>query len=187
MPDVISELKSLKVAETSKIYLHIARCHKVKNQELLVQAFSNFISEGYDAILVIIGQDYQTDMGKHLQSIAPKDVHFLGTRKNVSDYMLASDCFCLSSIFEGLPITMIEASLAGKPIVSTPVMGAYEIIENGVNGIICNTNEVNDYKECLVTSYKNLSLLTDGADKKKKKSKYTIAVCARKYIDLFLK
>lgn len=39
-------------------------------------------------------------------------MHLLGTKMNPRDYMAAADAFCLSSIYEGMPITLIECFLS---------------------------------------------------------------------------
>lgn len=56
--------------------------------------------------------------------------------------MLNADIFCLSSNFEGMPITLLEASLAGLPAVSTPVCGAVDLIKDGVNGFLSKSHSL---------------------------------------------
>ena len=179
------EIASYKSAADSRIYLHVARCSPVKNQTLLVEAFGKFVEKGYHADLIIIGSNFESELGKSIQAKAVNNVHFIGTRKNVGDYMLNADVFCLSSDFEGMPITLLEASLAGLPVVSTPVCGAVDIIENKVNGILSKGHKVEEYLDALVYSYKHLSELRQNSLKMKDNSSYTIENCARKYMDFF--
>ena len=182
---VKDELNSYKQHKDSKIFLHVARCSPVKNQKLLVEAFNMFISNGHNAELIIIGVSFDKDLGKAIQEVACKRIHFIGTRKNVGDYMLNADAFCLSSDFEGMPITLLEAALAGVPIVSTPVCGATDLVENGVNGILSTGHTKIEYLEALETAYNHLDALKDNSMKMKDKSIYTIEACARKYEDFF--
>lgn len=178
---VKDELNSYKQEKGSKIFLHVARCNPVKNQEMLVEAFNLFISDGNNAELVIIGGYFDKELGKAIQKKACKRIHFIGTRKNVGDYMLNADAFCLSSKFEGMPITLLEAALAGIPIISTPVCGATDLVENGINGILSAGHTKNDFLEALETAYTHLDALKENSMKMKDKSIYTIEVCARKY------
>jgi len=179
------EIASYKSVADSRIYLHVARCNPVKNQKLLVEAFGKFVEMGYHADLIIIGAGFENELGKSIQAKAGNNVHFIGARKNVGDYMLNADVFCLSSDFEGMPITLLEASLAGLPIVSTPVCGAVDIIENKVNGILSRGHTVEEYLDALEYSYKHLLELRQNSLKMKYDSSYTIENCARKYIDFF--
>ena len=99
--------------------------------------------------------------------------------------MLHADVFCLSSDFEGLPITILEASLVGLPIVSTPVCGAVDIIENKENGVLSEGHTVGEYQDALEYSYQHLWELRQNALKMKDDSSYTIENCARKYMNFF--
>lgn len=182
---VCKELESLKTDSNSLIYLHVARCCKVKNQTLLINSFNLLVEGGRSADLVIIGQDYDSELGKKLRSQSSNKVHYLGTRKNIADYMLASDVFCLSSSFEGMPITMLEACLAGKPIVSTPVCGAMDLVKDKINGIKSIDYTEDSYYEALKYSYDHFSELKQSSILQKYDSPYTIKQCANKYIQFF--
>lgn len=179
------EIASYKSADDSRIYLHVARCNPVKNQSLLVEAFGKFVEKGYHADLIIIGGGFESELGTSIRAKAGNNVHFLGTRKNVGDYMLNADVFCLSSDFEGMPITILEASLAGLPIVSTPVCGAVDIIDNKVNGILSKEHTVEEYLDALEYAYNHLNELRQNSIKMKDDSSYTIENCAKKYIEFF--
>ena len=179
------EMTSYKSAADSRIYLHVARCNLVKNQRLLVEAFGKLTEKGYHADLIIIGPGFENKLGESIRAKAGTHVHFIGTRKNVGDYMLHADAFCLSSDFEGLPITILEASLVGLPIVSTPVCGAVDIIENKVNGVLSEGHTVGQYLDALEYSYQHLCELRQNSLKMKDDSAYTIENCAKKYMDFF--
>src|SRR5262249_55635664 len=59
---------------------------------------------------------------------------FTGARSNVRDYLAAMDVFVLSSVTEGLAMTLLEAMAAARPIVATRVGGNAEVVEDGVTG-----------------------------------------------------
>jgi glycosyltransferase involved in cell wall biosynthesis len=61
-------------------------------------------------------------------------VRFLGYRDDIADLLAACDLFVLPSLFEGLPISVLEAMAAGKPVVATRIGGTDEAVENGVTG-----------------------------------------------------
>ena len=61
-------------------------------------------------------------------------VHFTGARDNIRDYLDAMDVFVLSSVTEGLAMTLLEAMAAARPVVATRVGGNPEVVEDGVTG-----------------------------------------------------
>lgn len=170
----------------TKLFLHVARCHEQKNQDLLVDAF-NIICKEFNVSLIIIGNGFDSSKGIELKNRACENIHFLGTRKNISDYYLCSDIFVLSSIFEGMPISLIEASLAGLPCISTPVCGSVDLIKDGVNGIISSDFTLDAYVLALRETIKSYDVLKENSERMKNCSPYTMVECAKKYNSLFLK
>lgn len=63
-------------------------------------------------------------------------VSFLGMRTDVPRLWRGADICLLTSISEGIPLTLIEAMAAGVPIVATDVGGVSEVVENGVSGLL---------------------------------------------------
>ena len=61
-------------------------------------------------------------------------VRWLGFRPDVADYIAAGDVFCLSSVWEGVPLAAQEAILLGVPVVATAVGGMPELVEDAVTG-----------------------------------------------------
>lgn len=182
---VKTEIKSFRSTADSFLFMHIARFNRQKNQNLLINAFNELCQER-KVDLLIIGDGFDSNEGAQLRSKANKNhIHFLGTRKNISDYILNTDIFCLSSDYEGMPITLLEASLAGVPAVCTPVCGAVDIIRNRENGIISKSHNLEDYKEALKEAMDNYDTIKANAMKMKENNPYTIGECARKYMDFF--
>lgn len=63
-------------------------------------------------------------------------VSLLGERSDVPEILAAADVFVLSSLWEGLPLTIIEAMMAGLPVVATRVGGVPELVEDGLTGFL---------------------------------------------------
>lgn len=182
---VSNEVNQLKNNASSLLLIHVARCHPVKNQKLLIESVNILVQEGYNIDLIVVGAGFNTPEGQSIVSMACDRIHFVGPRKNVADYMLNADIFCLSSNFEGMPITLLEASLAGLPAVSTPVCGAVDLIKDGVNGFLSKSHSLEDYKNALIKAIDNYDSIKANAMSMKDNSPYTIAECARKYVEYF--
>jgi glycosyltransferase involved in cell wall biosynthesis len=63
-----------------------------------------------------------------------EDVIFAGNVQDAKRYLMAFDCFALTSRYEGLPYSILEAGAAGIPVVATDVGGVSEVITHGVTG-----------------------------------------------------
>jgi glycosyltransferase involved in cell wall biosynthesis len=61
-------------------------------------------------------------------------VRWLGFKADIADHLAAADAFCLSSIWEGVPLAAMEAVQLGTPIVATAVGGLPELISDGRSG-----------------------------------------------------
>lgn len=183
--NVRKEMQGYKANKDSRLFLHIASCSEVKNQRLLFSSFNSLIDMGCNADLVIIGKDFDTNRGKDLLNMACSRIHYIGQRRNIPDYVLNADIFCLSSNYEGMPITLLEAGLAGMPAVCTPVCGAVDVIQNGVNGILSADHSEYEYTKALKEAYDNYDSLHENAMKMRDTAPYTIKECTRKYIEYF--
>lgn len=63
-------------------------------------------------------------------------LHFLGYRTDVLDIMAAADIFVLTSHWEGLPYTVLDAMALGKPVVATAAVGTRDIVQDGITGLL---------------------------------------------------
>ena len=182
---VYNEICSYKKTNETLCLLHIGRNAKVKNQNLLIDAFNVFSKEN-DAILLIIGEGFDGINGEELRKKSNSSVYYLGEKSNVCDYLAYSDAFCLSSIYEGMPITLIEAFSQGCIPISTPVSGSVDYIKDGETGFITEDFSVESYLNALIrfrdNRYKiNKQTLYSVYDKN-----FSIKECAEKYMDWFL-
>lgn len=180
-------INALKRHEDDVIFVHIARCHPVKNQQLLIKSFNRLTEQGKHCLLLIIGNYFDSEEGLKLKDMACDSIVFLGAQKNVQDYLLCADAFCLSSIFEGMPITLIEAFSCGCVPLSTPVSGITDLVTNGDNGFIADDFTEEAYFKMLTTFLEK----RNDIDKEKLVSLYneklSIESCAKKYYQFYQK
>ena len=87
---------------------------------------------------VVVGDGEQREMAQALADRLGLDNHvtFLGYRKDAQDILKTFDIFALSSLWEGLPIVVLEAMAAEKPVVATAVDGVIEVVEHGKTGLL---------------------------------------------------
>lgn len=116
----------------------IARFSEQKNQATLLEALSIIKAMGRFANAIFVGSGPLLPKCKKLAlDLALHDrVVFTGDSTNVDNLLLNSRVFVLSTHYEGLPISILEAMRAGVPVVATEVNGVPEQVENGVTGFL---------------------------------------------------
>lgn len=99
---------------------HVGRFHKIKNQTFLMEIFKEILKTKPDAKLLLVGEKIGSEgMDKsELLSYAKNlgiesKVIFVGNVPNVNEYLSAFDIFVFPSLYEGLPVTLIEAQASG--------------------------------------------------------------------------
>lgn len=156
-----------------------------KNQDLLIDAFNEIISQKHNVILLIIGSGFDSEKGNELKRRAHNGIYFLGEKHNVQDYLLCSDAFCLSSIYEGLPITLIEALACGCIPLSTPVSGVVDLVVNNENGFISANFTLDSYVEMLLRYLKNHESINNQRLLELFRAKLSMRACAESYYDFY--
>jgi glycosyltransferase involved in cell wall biosynthesis len=113
------------------VFINIGRLHEQKGQKYLIRSFKQVVDYKKDSKLVIIGDgELKNEMHNLIRDLnLEKNVFLLGRKDNVYKYLARSNCFVLSSLWEGLPNTLIEALAVGLPAISTDCStGPREII-----------------------------------------------------------
>ena len=118
----------------------VGRLHWQKNYPLLIDAFSEISKKYKDYKLTIYGEGEER---KRLQEIInnkklTKRITLAGNVSDIKKYISSSKLFVMTSDFEGMPNSLIEAMVLGLPVISTdcPCGGPKELIENNKNGIL---------------------------------------------------
>lgn len=178
---VCLEVDSYKSDPSSPVFIHVARYHEQKNQIMLIEAFNELDSRGEDFILLVLGDGFTQGEGAELKAKACEKIHFLGLKNNVADYLYCSDAFCLTSIYEGLPISLLEAIACGVVPICTNVGGIADVIEDGKIGFLSQVISVDSYVSTLLkflTSQENVSRETLIS---KFNNEYSMELCAKNY------
>lgn len=184
---VKKEVGSYLSRQHTPIFVHVARYHPSKNQDLLVSVFNRLHEEGVDFILLIIGNGYfGSESAKALRERACKSIRFLGEKQNVGDYLLVADAFCLTSFYEGLPISLLEALSAGCVPICTPVGGIPDVITDGVTGYLSDQVDIESYSNAVMRYLSSRGKIGRGALVEYFDSNYSIEKCASAYISRFL-
>jgi len=129
--------------------LFLGRISKRKGANELITAMRKVTRQVPDAVLEL-GGDGDLDAYRKLAAGLP-NVHFLGWVDDAdrTAALARATVYCLPSWNEGLPMSVLEAMSAGLPVVSTPVGGIPEAVENGVTGLLVQPGDVEGLTEAI--------------------------------------
>lgn len=139
--------KEMKI-EKFKMILFVGRLVPVKGLPVLIDAMKNLLEMGLDVKLVVVGDGPYKNEYKMCAKEIRENVLFLGYRQDVPSLIAACDVVVLPSISEGQPSILLEAGACAKPVVSSNVGAASEIVIHGKTGYLfepCDIKSLSDY------------------------------------------
>jgi len=124
-----------------KCFINAAMANSDEYQSKGMSLYSEYINNQLKNLYIMVGDGQQLN---ELKEYA-KDYHniiFVGLvpNKDVPDYLCAADVLVNTSFSEGFPVSILEAMASGLPIVAPNVCGIPEIVKDGVNGILVESN-----------------------------------------------
>ncbi len=142
---------ALGLEERDEVVLTVGSLTVQKAQHVLIEAFGRVSATRGAARLLIAGDGplraaLEAAAG---ESGAGSAVRFLGPRDDVAGLLEAADVFVLSSVREGLPVTLLEAMRAARAAVVTRIGGMPEVVEEGVTGRIVPAGDAAALAEAL--------------------------------------
>lgn len=145
--------KELNLREDQPVVLQVARFHPVKDHALSIDAFAGVVEEIPNAVLLLAGDGELLDaMWKKVGGLSlTANVRFMGVRTDIPRLMAAADVFCLSSLSEGISVTLLEAMASRLPIVATDVGGNGEVVLHNHNGLLSPRRDVKGLTTNLLT------------------------------------
>lgn len=185
--NVSNYINKLKKDSNTLVFLYIGRISKEKNTLLLVKAFNELLDKDQNICLCIVGYDGTLEqsylLGCKSENRYPDKIHFVGRKENIADYLVCADASCLTSNYEGLGIAALEAFSMGVPVLSTPSGGPSELIISNVNGYVSTQISVESYVKIL-EKFIEKPISDKVRIKNIYQEKYTMYVCATKYLEL---
>ena len=123
--------KELGIPLSTRLMIHVGRFIEAKNHRGLIDIFREVRAVREDLHLLLVGEGELLDQTRvRVKEHNLTDcVHFLGVRSDVARLMKGADVMVMPSVREGMPVTMIEATAAGLPVVITDMTGTREANE----------------------------------------------------------
>jgi glycosyltransferase involved in cell wall biosynthesis len=168
----------------------VGRLVEIKRQDTLIRAFARLKARVVNSHLLLVGGGPLED---ELRALAGRlgvgdSVHFSGYQADTVPFLQAMNIFALTSRSEGMPQAILEAAVAGLPIISSRVGGIPEVIEHGGTGLLFEPGEDSALAEGL------LRLIADGhlarrlgdAARDRVVTRFDVGRMAREYHEAFL-
>lgn len=136
--------KEFNIPEKALLVSFVARFIHDKNPLPLIRAFKRAQQNHPGMYMLMVGDGPARSEAIQLAGELAINNHifFPGFRSDVPAILAASDIFCLPSIKEGLPVSLIEAMAMGNAAVATAVQGCTDVVTDGVDGLLVKMEEL---------------------------------------------
>lgn len=141
----------LGLAADTRLIALVATLKEQKGHRYLIEALTSIVPQHPDVHVLFIGDgplrgELQLQVERlHLDG----HIHFLGNRYDVPELLAASDLFVLPSLWEGLPMALLEAMATGLPIVASEVSGTAQVMVSGETGLLVPPGDVSKLTEAI--------------------------------------
>lgn len=167
----------------------IGHISQVKNHMLMCSAVDQLTKKGAPIELYMFGRFVKQDTVEAIKALNNPHIHMLGEVENPRQYLRNADVFCMSSVVEGMPISLIEALSCGLVPVCTAVGGIVDMVEEGKNGFLSHDMSVESYvkalEQVLAMTPQEMEAMKCACRESAKR--YSIEECAKQYEELFAK
>ena len=148
------------IPEGHQLVVHVANFTPKKRHEDLIRAARIVVDQEPQTTFLLVGQG---PLEKEVKAQALKlglegTVVFAGFRPGAARIIAAADVFVLPSLYEGLPIAMLEAMALGRPVVASRVGGVPEAIDDEVDGLLIDPLDPAQLAEKILTLFHNPEL-----------------------------
>jgi len=188
---IYEEEKSKKIKielglEENIIIGHIGRFNPQKNHEFLVDIFEKCLENNRKVTLMLVGDgEGRKEIENKVKKQGLQDnVLFMGVRKDVPELLQAMDVFVFPSLYEGLPVTMIEEQAAGVPAVISDRVSEECIITEGLVKVEGLENTPEQWAEEIL---KQAKISKSDRSEEIKKAKYDVETTAKWLEEYYLK
>ena len=119
----------LGIPQEAPMILHVGRFSAQKDHRTLIEAFAPLTRQHPEAHLVLVGSgETRSEVAAQIARLGRIAVTILDDRDDVAELMAAADLLVLPSLFEGLPLVLLEAMAAGLPVVASRIGGVIEVL-----------------------------------------------------------
>ncbi len=183
--------KSFNIPEKNIVITMVARFVPQKGINYFIDTIPQVIKKHPDTTFLLVGDGFLFEkMKRYAERLkVSKYVRFLGIRQDIQQILSFTDIFLLTSLWEGLPLTLLEAMSMSIPVISSEVNGTPELIKNGTNGYLIQPKDIKDFVNKLNYLIENpiFRNLMGENGRKIAEERYGIDLMIKKTYDLYYK
>lgn len=184
--DQVEARRSLGLPADRPVVLFVGRLTAIKRVDRLLEAFERVLAREPGAVLAIAGEGDLADDVRRWAAPMGGSVRLLGWQAEVATLYAGADLVVISSDNEGMPVTLIEAAMAGVPGVTTDVGSASEVVVHGVTGLVVSADPValgGALAELVVDEERRASMGTAAAERARER--FGVQRLVRDHEDLY--
>jgi glycosyltransferase involved in cell wall biosynthesis len=177
------------ISDSELVIVCIGRFAPQKHQRLLLEAFGLLGQTNRTCKLLFVGEGAQmAEIRESIARLRLRDhVRLLGRRSDIADVLAACDLVVQPSLWEGNPLSVMEAMAAGKAVVATSVGGVPDLIDHGVTGWLVPPNDVWQLESALARLIKDEDLRAELGTHAAETARahFDVSLMAKAYEDLY--
>lgn len=146
-----SELRQMLSIDNEDVIVgFVGRLTDQKGIEYLIEAAHIISNQNQKVKFVIVGDGILREaLENHANKLGLLNILFTGFQRNIPLYLQLFDIFVLPSLYEGLPVSVLEAFASGTAVVATKVSGTPEVVHDGINGFLVEPKNAKQLAEKL--------------------------------------
>jgi glycosyltransferase EpsD len=137
--------RELGLAPDDFVVLSVGELNENKNHATVLRAMAQMKTPVIHYLICGNGPRREELEDLARQTGVSERVHFLGYRRDIPSILASADIFCLPSFREGLPMALMEAMAAGKPLVCSRIRGSVDLVDPGEGGVIVEPSDISGF------------------------------------------
>lgn len=172
LADIEACRREMNLQGTDRVVGVVGNLYPVKGHQYLIDAIPEVLKKYPDTSFVFAGRgQLETALKQQVNRLGlGTRVHFLGLRQDIPRILALLDVFVLPSLSEGLSMAILEAMMAGKPVIVTRVGGNPEIVLEGETGFLVPPKDSPALAASLIALLKNRHLASEFGENGKRRA-----------------
>jgi glycosyltransferase involved in cell wall biosynthesis len=145
--------RDLEIDAGEHVMTMVGTFKRQKGHRYLVEAMASIAADRPDLRLLMVGDgELRADIERDIAARGLADrIEVLGTRRDVPQLLAMSDSFVLPSLWEGLPLALVEAMASRLPVIATAVSGTNQVVVDGTSGLLVAPGDASALAEAMRT------------------------------------
>ncbi|ULA69292.1 MAG: Glycosyl transferase, group 1 [Nitrospira sp.] len=172
LADIEACRREINLQGTDRVVGVVGNLYPVKGHQYLIDAIPEVLEKYPDTSFVFAGRgQLETALKQQVNRLGlGTRVHFLGLRQDIPRILALLDVFVLPSLSEGLSMAILEAMMAGKPVIATRVGGNPEIVLEGETGFLVPPKDSPALAASLIALLKNRHMASEFGENGKRRA-----------------